>query len=289
MNSIKEKLSLEVKNEYESGFILNVENHSLLSKKDEALLIEMSQKNDNLALSMIVKYNHKLVLKIARKYQNRGVDFEDLVSEGKMGLMHSITKFDLSREFCLSTYSTLWIRQQIERYIMNNSRTIRIPIHLIKKISLINRKKKELETNLGYIPSLSELSIETEIDTKTILQLDELNKTVTLSNLSSGKGGDDFDLFNTMEDLNNESFSLEESLTMSKANDLMKCLDEKEKTIVILTFGMYKCDETSFRDIGKQLNLSGERIRQIHQKSLMKMKSHALERKISLSDFLTAA
>lgn len=284
------ELSKEVEKEYSQQLTIEKSNHSLLNKSDERILIELAQNNDTRAMELLVKHNRKLVYKIAHAYKDRGVEAQDLVSEGTIGFMHSVKKFDLSmKDICLSTYATLWIRQQIDKYIMNSSRMVRLPIHLIKKISVVNRKRKELVLKNGEDPSNQLISKSVGITVEDIEKLDSYNKTISVSNIQNNKFDNDFDLFNEIIDDNSCLNSLEESLTLSKTNQLLDCLSEKERSVVILTFGMYSCEEKSFREIGKTLDLTGERIRQIHTEAINKMKDYATSKNISVSDFLTAA
>jgi RNA polymerase sigma factor (sigma-70 family) len=293
MTTLKNKtreMSKEIETEYLKKITIEDSNHSLLNKNDERILINLAQSDDKRAMELLVKYNRKLVYKIAHKYKDRGIDAKDIVSEGTIGFMHSVKKFDLSmKNICLSTYATLWIKQQIEKHIMNSSRMVRLPIHLIKKISIVNRKRQELSLKNGKTPCNKLISESIGISIEDIEKLDSFGKTVSVSNIQTNKLDNSFDLFDELIDNNSCLNSLEESLTLSKTNQLLECLSEKEKSVVILTFGMYSCEETSFREIGEQLNLTGERIRQIHTASIDKMKSYANINNISINDFLTAA
>ncbi len=288
---IKENLSPNVQTEYMKKVCIAKTNHSLLDKNDEKALIALAQDGDPKALSMLVQYNRRLVFQIAHQYTNRGIDVKDLVSEGTLGFMHAVSKFDLNREeeVVLSTYATLWVRQFIEKHIMDNSRIVRLPVHLIKKITKLTRFRNTFLEENNKEASYEDIENSLGFTMEEVQSFDEYKNQTQVSNIQKNKSDGNYDLFNEIEDDNSSLDRLEQSLTVSKSNELLNCLSDKEKSVVILIYGMYSCEELSYREIGKVVGLSGERVRQIHKEALSKMKNHANENNLSISDFIQIA
>lgn len=288
---IKENLSPEIKTEYMQKVCIAKTNHSLLDKNDEKNLISLAQNGDEKALSILVNYNRRLVFQIAHQYTNRGIDVKDLVSEGGLGFMHAVSKFDLDREegVVLSTYATLWIKQYIEKYIMDNSRMVRLPVYLIKKITQLTRFRKTFLEENEKEASYEDIENALGFTIEEVQSFDEYNNQTQISNIQKNKSDGNYDLFNEIEDDSSGFDRLEESLTTSRSNELLNCLSEKEKSIIILVYGMYSCEEMSYREIGKIVDLSGERVRQIHKEALSKLQSTAKEKNLSISDFIHIA
>ena len=284
------KLSASIYEEYISGkynYINDKSNHKFLSKEDELILIEMSQSGDEKATSILLKFNQRLILKeVNKKQKNINMATEDLESEGSMGLLHAIKKFDISQGTRLTTYATLWINQYIDRSIMNNSRMVRFPVHVIKKISKINRARKKLTDELKQIPTLKEVSELSGIPEDVILKLDDLNsKSYVISNLVSDDSGESLDIFDTLASDSEEIKDLEAGLAKAKTNELLNRLSSNEQSVIIMKFGLYETNEKSFNDIGKMLSISGSRAQQICKKAIELLKVHLRARDMEFTDF----
>lgn len=283
------QLSKYLFDDYISGkcnYIHDTNNHSFLSKEDEYILIELSQKGDRKAQALILKYNCRLVLKEVNRYKGKGIPFQDLEAEGNIGLLHAVNKFDLSSGLRLTTYATIWIQQYIERHIMNTSRLIRFPVHIVKNISKLNKHKKLLTEELNREPTLEELSSSSEFSDTHILELEELSKnSIAISNITYNSDSESNDMFDVISDHNDDIANLESSLSKSKTMDFLSCLNEQQKSVIILKYGLFDCEEKSFRDIGEQLNFTGERIRQINNKAIELLSEYANKNGLEFTDY----
>jgi len=241
----------------------------LLTAQEEVALARLTVQGDFEARQTMIERNLRLVVNIAKHYANRGLTLLDLVEEGNLGLIHALEKFDPERGFRFSTYATWWIRQNIERAIMNQSRTIRLPVHIIKELNIYLRAKRHLETH-GVTDASSDdiaaLTGHTVEDVRRIMQLNErvasldapLDVDPTLS-LGEAIADDNAHLPDEMLQLEEIEHHVREWLTQ---------LNDKQRWVIERRFGLNGCEACTLEDLALELQVTRERVRQIQMESL---------------------
>jgi RNA polymerase primary sigma factor len=237
--------------------------------------IEEGQKQIELSKNDLVESNLRLVVSIAKKYINRGLQFSDLIQEGNIGLMKAVEKFEYQRGYKFSTYATWWIRQAITRAIADQARTIRIPVHMIETIHKINRTQRRLVQELGREPTEDEIARETGFST------DKIRKILKIAqepiSLETPVGDDDSHLRDFLEDDKTVSppeivsqMNLKEQLEL-----ILSSLTEREAKVIEMRFGLKDGNEHTLEEVGQEFQVTRERIRQIEAKALRKLKKKA--------------
>lgn len=233
---------------------------------------------------MLAQCNLRLVVSIAKKYVNRGLDFMDLVAEGNSGLIKAIDKFDHTKGFKFSTYATWWIRQSITRAIPDQSRLIRIPVHMYDTINRLRKTTKELTQQLGREPSIKELADTMNLSEEKVAEIHK----VALDTISMETSiGDDDD--STLNEFISDSRPAPESHTkdvMMKEviEDVLESLTPQEALVIRLRFGMDDGETKTLDQIGRMFDLTRERIRQIEERALRKLRHPSRSQK--LRDFM---
>lgn len=254
----------------------------LLTREEEVALAKRIKKGDQAARQHMIKANLRLVVKIAHDYANLGLPLLDLISEGNIGLMKAVERFDPKKGGKLSTYAAWWIKQSIKRALANQSKTIRLPVHLVDKIARMRRIAMQLAEEFGREPTDEELAEELGISAGKVAQLRtaairpaSLDATVTQDEDSSSLG----------EIIGDESMLSPDQVLSNKnlqkaIQELLPILDERERKILSLRFGLDGKKELTLEDIGKKLRVTRERVRQLQNAALRKLKK-ALDKKDS--------
>ncbi|HIG27588.1 MAG TPA: RNA polymerase sigma factor RpoD/SigA [Verrucomicrobiales bacterium] len=246
---------------------------SLLTRQEEVELASRIKKGDQEATDNMIKANLRLVVKIARDYERYGLPLLDLISEGNIGLMKAVERFDPEKGGKLSTYAAWWIKQSIKRALANQSKTIRLPVHLVDKISKMRRISAKLLEELGRDPTDAELAEALDVSPAKLTQL----RTVAIrpASLDAPIGDDDSNNFaEIVQDENAETpyEQLEEKTVNRMLGEMIKTLNERESMILRFRFGLDGGTQKTLEQVGQKFGVTRERVRQIQNMALSKLK-----------------
>ncbi|SBS27568.1 RNA polymerase sigma factor RpoS [Marinomonas spartinae] len=261
----------------------------LLSAEEEVYFARLSLKGDESARKRMIVSNLRLVVKISRRYLNRGLSLLDLIEEGNLGLIRAVEKFDPERGFRFSTYATWWIRQTIERAIMNQTRTIRLPIHVVKELNVYLRAARELTQKLDHEPSPEEIAEMLDRPVADVQKMLGLNERISSIDSYVG-GGDDNDksLMEVIADTNHQGpeEDRQEGDVLKSIEGWLNELNDKQCEVIARRFGLRGYEPSTLEDVGAEIGLTRERVRQIQVEALRKLRLMMDKQGLSLDDVI---
>lgn len=255
-------------------YLKEIGRYKLLTKEEEIELAEKVKNGNPAAKVTLINHNLRLVVSIAKRYMGRGMSFSDLIQEGNLGLIKAVDKYDLSKGFRFSTYATWWIKQNISRAVMDQGRSIRIPVHVIELMSNIKKVERDFQQKYGREPKEEEVAAILNLDVKKIKDAYASMKDATSLDIMVGDE-EDTTVGSFIED---ESVALDFSAIEDEGRNeaiqqVLQTLNERERFIITHRFGLDGGRAMTLDEIGSQLKLSKERIRQLEAGALKKLRN----------------
>jgi RNA polymerase primary sigma factor len=246
----------------------------LLTKADEVRLAKRVEQNDMAAKNALIEANLRLVVSVAKRYRGRGLTLLDLIQEGNMGLIRAVEKFDWRRGFKFSTYATWWIRQSMSRALADQSRTIRIPVHVVERMNRVARAERELSQSLERDPTPEEIAAVVDMPVEAVEELIKLERQPVSLEAPVGAEGDASQLGDFIEDEPTDRPEAQVARRM-RDDDVQTVLDTlpgRDRRVIELRYGLAPDGPLTLEDVGRELGLTRERVRQIELRALRALK-----------------
>ncbi|MGE4349629.1 MAG: RNA polymerase sigma factor RpoS [Candidatus Berkiella sp.] len=260
----------------------------LLSAEEEIYYARRAQQGCVQSRNQMIESNLRLVVKISRRYINRGLPLLDLIEEGNLGLIRAVEKYDPERGFRFSTYGTWWIRQTIERALMNQTRMIRLPIHVVKEMNVYLRTSRELAHVLDHEPNCEEIAHALKKPTQAVEKILGLNEKTTSLDLPVASETDRSIVDTIKEEGEHDPLSLlMESDFKSSVDNWLDTLNQKQQDVIVRRFGLRGHEQATLEDVGAEIGLTRERVRQIQVESLDHLKTLLARKKLTHDVFFS--
>lgn len=256
-----------------SMYLKEINRISLLTREEEDKYARAAAKGDETARQKLVNANLRFVVNVAKKYQNQGLPLSDLISEGNIGLMNAIERYDVDKGYHFISYAVWWIRQAILKAICEKSRMIRLPLNRANELVQIEKAKKELQAEYGEDPEVAKIAKLVDMDASHVSDLMNISRDLVSLETPVYAEKDSSELGDFIEDAgykDPERQAMEKSLK-EEINDILNTLSEKESEIIQYRFGLNGRSPLSLKDIGDRYNLTKERIRQIEKKAIKRL------------------
>ena len=268
-------------------YLREIRRSTLLTFKQEQQLGKRVMAGDEQARQQMIESNLRLVISIGKRYMHRGFPFSDIVEEGNLGLIKAVEKFNYKRGFRFSTYASWWIRQYIERAIINQGKLVRLPVHVVERLNRYLNRAEALVQELGREPTAAEVAVKMKTTEEEVLDLKQVVRTTCSLDSPINDRADTF-LRDVIEDpmCPSPADTTEGVLRRAEMMAWVKELPEKEQTVIVSRFGLDGSEARTLEEIGSELGLTRERVRQIEMAALSRLR-HTIERKtLTQSDLL---
>ncbi|NTW57689.1 MAG: sigma-70 family RNA polymerase sigma factor [Nitrospirae bacterium] len=268
-------------------YLKEIRRTPLLTFEQEQSLAKLIAQGDQDARARMIEANLRLVVAIGKKYINRGLPFSDIIEEGNLGLIRAVEKFQYQRGFKFSTYASWWIKQSIERAIVNQTRTIRLPVHIAEIVNSYMRANRQLTQKLGRDPSAEEVAKKMKVTVDKVRSISQVvRETYSLDMLIGDQEEDTLkDILQDTNALSPASFS-DDIRRREHIDDWLKQLSVSEKKVVEMRFGLNDGEPMTLDSIGKEFGITRERVRQIETQALNKLRAITKRKKIDLEGML---
>ena len=245
----------------------------LLTAEEEVSLARAAQSGDNASRHRMIVCNLRLVVKIARRYLNRGLPLLDLIEEGNLGLIRAVEKFDPERGFRFSTYATWWIRQTIERAIMNQTRTVRLPIHVVKEINIYLKAARKLSQRLDHEPTTEDIAVLLDKPIGEVKRMLGLNERIASVDTPYSKDADK-PLVDMLQDeaADDPADRIQDTDIQANIEHWLGKLNAKQREVVERRFGLHGYENSTLESVAQELGVTRERVRQIQMDALRRLR-----------------